>query len=159
MKKIALLMVLALSLYSCGTDDDGPNLNYDIAEIINTDLPAFFEIGESYDVEIIYELPNACHQFSNFSSNQYIDEETDSTFVIEIAVLTSYDANLTECNQQGALIGSRAIRDLRINNENYNNYQFKLLTGEDENGEAEFLIIDVPVGEPGPTTPGENTNT
>ena len=159
MKRIALLMFVALSLYSCGTDDDGQNLNFAIAKIIGTDLPANFEIGESYDVEINYELPNACHEFSNFSVNQYIDEETDSTFVIEIAALTSYDANLTECTQQGALIGSRAIRDLRINNENYNNYQFKLLTGEDENGEAVFLIIDVPVGEPGPTTPEDNTNT
>lgn len=158
MKRIALLMVLALSLYSCDTDDDGPNLNFAIAEITNTDLPEYFEIGENYDVEVAYKLPNACHQFSNFSVNQYIDEETDSTFVIEIAALTSYDANITECTEEGTLIDSRTIRDLRITSEDYNNYQFKLLTGEDENGNGEFLIIDVPVGEPEPETPQENTN-
>jgi hypothetical protein len=159
MKRIALLMVLALSLYSCETDDDGPNLNFAIAEITGTDLPEYFEIGESYDLEVAYELPNACHKFSNFSVNQYIAEETDSTFVIEIAALTSYDANITDCTEEGELTDSRTITDLRISSEDYNNYQFKLLTGEDEDGEAEFLIIDVPVGEPGPTTPQENTNT
>jgi hypothetical protein len=158
MKRIALLMVLALSLYSCSTDDDGPNVNFEIAEITDTDLPEYFEIGESYDLEVTYELPSACHEFSNFSINQYIDEETDSTFVIEIAALTSYDANITDCTEEGELSDSRTIRDLRITSEDYNNYQFKLLTGEDENGDGEFLIIDVPVGEPEPETPEENTN-
>lgn len=158
MKRIALLMVLTLSLYSCDTDDDGPNLNFTIAEITGTDLPEYFEIGESYDLEVTYELPNACHQFSNFSVNPYVDEETDSTFVIEIAALISYDANITDCTEEGELTDSRTIRDLRVSSEDYNNYQFKLITGEDEDGEAEFLIIDVPVGEPEPETPEEITN-
>lgn len=158
MKRIALLMILALSFYSCDTDDDGPNVNYEIAEITGTDLPGFFEIGESYDVEVTYKLPNACHDFLTFDVKQYIHEEEDSTFVIEIAVLTSYDANLTECTEEGNLSESRTIQDLDIRNDDYNNYQFKLLTGVDNNDEGEYLIIDVPVGEPEPETPEENTN-
>ncbi|TDN87366.1 hypothetical protein DET49_11256 [Salegentibacter sp. 24] len=158
MKRIALLMVVALSLYSCSTEDDGPNVNFAVAEITDTDLPEFFEIGESYDLEVTYQLPNACHDFYTFDVNQYKDEENDSTFVIEIAALTSYDANLTECPEDGEISDSRTIRNLRIMSEDYNTYQFKLLTGIDENEEGEFLIIDVPIGEPEPATPEENTN-
>lgn len=158
MKRIALLMILAVSIYSCDTDDDGPNVNYDFAEITEADLPEFFEIGESYDFEVTYELPNACNQFVTFDFDQYEDEENDSTFVIEVAALTSYDANLTECTEEGELSETRTIRDLNISSEDYNNYQFKFLTGVDENEDGEFLIIDVPVGEPEPETPEENTN-
>ncbi|MBZ9730446.1 hypothetical protein LB467_12190 [Salegentibacter sp. JZCK2] len=158
MKRIAILIVLALSLSSCSNDDDGPNVNYDFAKITNADLPGFFEVGESYDLEISYELPNACHSFITFDFDEYTDEENDSTYVIEIYAVTSYDANLTECTEEGSLNESKTIRDLRITSENYNNYQFKLLTGFDEDEEAEFLIVDVPVGEPEPETPEENTN-
>jgi len=158
MKRIALLLVLALSLYSCDMDDDGPNVNYDFAEITGSDLPGFFEVGESYDLEVNYELPNACHTFATIDSNEYPDEENDSTYVIEIAVITSYDANITECSEEGNLNESRTITDLRFTSEDYNNYQFKFLTGVNENDEGEYLIVDVPVGEPEPETPEENTN-
>ncbi|MBZ9630908.1 hypothetical protein LB465_08960 [Salegentibacter sp. LM13S] len=158
MKRIALLMILAVSIYSCDTNDDGPNVNYDFAKITDADLPGFFEIGESYDLEVSYELPNACHSFVTFDFDEYIDEENDSIYVIEIYAVTSYDANLTECTEEGDLNESKTIRDLRITSEDYNNYQFKLLTGFDENDEGEFLIVDVPVGEPEPETPQENTN-
>lgn len=158
MKRIALLMILALSLYSCSSDDDGPNVNYAFAEITEADLPDFFETGEVYELDITYELPNACHTFATFDFNEYADEENDSTYVIEIAAITSYDANLTECDEEGELSQTKSIREISISSENYNNYQFKFLTGVDENGEGEFLIIDVPVGEPEPTTPEENTN-
>jgi len=158
MKRIALLMVLALSLYSCDTDDDGPNVNYDFAEITGSDLPGFFEIGESYNLEVTYELPNACHKFVTFNIDENADEENDSTYVVEISALTSYNTNLTECTEEGELSETKTIRNLRITSENYNNYQFKFLTGVNEDNEGEYLIVDVPVGEPEPQTPEENTN-
>ncbi len=158
MKKIALLMVFAVSLYSCDIDDDGPNVNYDFAEITDADLPDFFEIGESYDFEVTYELPNACNDFVTFNFEDYIDEENDSTLVIEILALTSYDANITECTEEGELSETKTIRNFNIISEDYNNYQFKFLTGVNEDDEGEYLIVDVPVGEPEPETPEENTN-
>ncbi len=158
MKRIALLMILAFSLYSCSSDNDGPNVNYAFAEITETDLPEFFEIGETYELNLTYELPNACHTFATFDFNEYVDEENDSTYVIEIAALTFYDANLTECTEEGELSETKTIRDISISSEDYNNYQFKLLKGIDENEDGEFLIIDVPVGEPEPESPEENTN-
>lgn len=158
MKRIALLMILAVSLYSCSSDDDGPNVNYAFAEITEADLPDFFETGETYKLDVTYELPNACHTFATFDSNEYADEENDSTYVIEIYALTSYDANLTECTEEGELSETKSTGDLNISSEDYNNYQFKFLTGVDENEDGEFLIIDVPVGEPEPETPEENTN-
>jgi len=158
MKRIALLMILALSLYSCSSDDDGPHVNYAFAEITEADLPDFFETGEVYELDITYELPNACHTFATFDFNEYADEENDSTYVIEIAAITSYDVNLTECDEEGELSQTKSIPEISISSEDYNNYQFKFLTGVDENEDGEFLIIDVPVGEPEPETPEENTN-
>lgn len=161
MKRLILLFASALLLVSCDTDDDGPNVAYGVAEITGTDLPEYFETGESYNIDITYLLPDACHDFYTFDTrNQYKSEEKDSTYVIEIAALTTNDPNLTECTEEGNLSETKTVKGaLKINNKEYTNYHFKLLTGGDEDNNAQYLNVEVPVGKPEPETPEEeNTN-
>ncbi|WP_139277058.1 hypothetical protein [Salegentibacter echinorum] len=154
MKRLMLLFVSALVLVSCDTDD-GPNIGYAVAEITDADLPDYFETGETYAFDVSYQLPNACHDFYTFQTNQYKSEDKDSTLVIEIGALTTYDPNLTECTEEGELNDSKKISGLKINSKLYNNYHFKLLTGGDEDNNAQYLNIEVPVGKPEPETPEE----
>lgn len=154
MKRLMLLFVSALVLVSCDTDD-GPNVAYAVAEITDADLPDYFERGEDYSFDVSYQLPNACHDFYTFRHQEYKSEDKDSTLVIEIGALTSYDPNLTECTEEGDLNESKKISRLRINSKQYNNYHFKLLTGGDEDNNAQYLNIEVPVGKPEPETPEE----
>jgi hypothetical protein len=159
MKRLILLFASVLLLVSCDVDDDGPNVAYEFAEITETDLPDYFEMGETYSFDVSYQLPSACHDFYTFQTNQYSSEEKDSTLVIEIGALTNYDPNLTECTEEGSLSESKTIKGLKINNKQYNNYHFKLLTGGDEDNNAQYLNVEVPVGKPEPETPEEeNTN-
>lgn len=138
-------MFLAIGFYSCNNDDLGTRLNYSIAEITGAELPESFDSGEIYNIDVHYELANPCHNFVSFNFNEFEDPESESTYVIEVAAITSYDANLTECTQEGELSGTSTIQNISFNNMNYSTYRFKFLTGFGENEVGEFLIIDVPM--------------
>jgi len=159
MKRLILLFASALLLVSCDTDDDGPNVAYEFAEITETDLPDYFETGETYDIEVSYQLPSACHNYYTYQSGEERSEEKDSTLVVEIRALTTYDPNLTECTQEDSLSGNFTIENVKINSKEFNNYHFKFLTGGDEDNNAQYLNVEIPVGKPDPETPEEeNTN-
>ena len=160
MKRIALLMILALSLYSCETDDDGPTVAYDFSEITGSDLPEYFEIDEEYEINVDYVLPSACHTFAGLEGGQGANEENDSIFEYYIRAVSSYDPALTECTEESdSRTGSaKAFDNFKINSENYSIIRFNFLSGFDSTDEPEYLTVDVPVGEPEPETPEENTN-
>ena len=161
MKRIALLMVLSLSLYSCNTDD-GPSVAYEFAEITASDLPEYFELDEEYDINVDYVLPSACHTFAGFEGGQGENEENDSIFEYSIRAVSSYDPALTECTvENDSLAGSaKAFDKFEINSENYTTIRFNFLSGFDSDDEPEYLTVDVPVGEPEAeeTPEEENTN-
>lgn len=161
MKRIALFMVVALSLYSCDMDDDGPSVAYEVAEITASDLPDYFELDKEYEINVDYLLPSACHNFAGFNVNQGENEENDSIFEYYVNVVASYDPALADCtNEDDDDLAKTAtlVEDFEIKSENYNTYRFNFLSGFDNDDEPEYITIDVPVGEPEPETPEEDTN-
>jgi hypothetical protein len=160
MKRIALLMVLALSLYSCDMDDDGPNLAYEVAEITAYELPEYLESGQDYEIEVTYELANACHTFAGFEQGPDEDEDDEDVILYYIHALSSYDTNLTECNEEGELTETRIARnDFRISaTTEYTTVRFMLLRGISSTNERDYITVDVPIGELEDENTEENTN-
>ena len=159
MKKLILLFVSALVLVSCNTDD-GPSIAYDVALITDADLPEYFEKDETYEINADYTLNSACHKFVTFDGNQGKDEENDSIYVYNISAISSYDPALTECTEESENLSktSKLFEDFRVRSEDYTTYRFNFLSGFDSDDKPEYITIDVPVGEPEPETPEENTN-
>lgn len=141
MKKFAFLFLSLLMFTACETDDDGPTIAFAAAEITNNDLPEFFEPGETYDIKVTYELPTACHNFEGMQG--YKDE-----FDVYLQVVTSYDPELAECDQQGSLINDTTLDDFKALGEDGDVYTFHFYTGADSTGQAVYETMDVPVGAP-----------
>ncbi|MDT0685466.1 hypothetical protein [Autumnicola psychrophila] len=164
MKKFALLLISVLTFVSCDTDDDGPNVNYELAEITDHNLPEFIEPGEDYDIDITYELPDACHTFAGFDQGGAEDEDDEDIFVYYIHAITSYDPNLAECDEEGELTETKTAREnFNVSSDSqYTTIQFKLLTGVSSTNEREYITVDVPVGAPDDSeeedTGDENSN-
>lgn len=157
MKKTSLILFLALSisLISC-SEDDGPSINYQYAKITNHNLPAFIEYSDTYDLKATFELPDACHTFFGFNVVPLEDEDDEKTLIFEVLALTSYDPNVTECNEEGDLTQTKSIfqNDFNLskitsNEDRYNSIRFRFVNGiNSATNKYEFLTVDVPVGEP-----------
>lgn len=159
MKKISLILILALtvvSFVSC-SDDDGPSIAYQYAEVTGETLPDFFDLDEEYDITVTYELPDACNEFYTFNGGTHEDEDDETVLIYDIQVLTSYDPNVTECTEEGELTETKTLfEDFGIPSDfQYETIRFRFLTGANEDDEAEFLTVDVPVGEPEAEDPEE----
>lgn len=151
MKKLAFLLLITFSLVGCTLEDDGPNRLLEFAEITNADLPEYFERGESYDIVVTYLLPSACHAFNGFDARQGQGANSNEIF---IGVVTSYDANQTECNKEEDNLSREAtLRDVTITGEVGTVYIFKFWAGQDSSGETQYYIVEVPVEDP--DNPGE----
>lgn len=153
MKKLFAFVLLAVGLVSftsCDMDDDGPSIAYELAEITGADLPEYFEFDETYEINVDYLLPSACHTFEGFEGNQGENEEDETIFEYYIQTVTSYDPALADCDEEDDDLSktSELFDDFEIESEDYTVYRFNFLTGYDNDGEPEFLTIDVPVGAP-----------
>lgn len=151
MKKLILLFVSSLVLVSCDTDDDGPRTMLIAAEVIEVDLPEFFEAGKTYDIDVTYLLPDACHTNAGINplrgSNSNGEDEFRDIYITGVA---SYDANLTQCNEvaEEDELKRESTFKLAIASDEDEPYTFYLWKGLDEDGENIFTKEVVPVGDP-----------
>ena len=148
MKRLALILMFSFSLMACSLDDDGPGRLQESAEIISTTLPDYFETGKSYDIDVVYKLPSACHTFAGFHSSRGDGENSTDIYVITI---TSYQADLTQCSieaDEEDLIKQAALGRLTIDAEVGTSYTFFLWKGSDEDGQAIYTEVEIPVIDP-----------
>ena len=119
-------------------------------------MPTFIEYSESYDIKATFNLPDACHTFFGFNVVPLEDEDDEKTLIFEVLALTSYDPNVTECNEEGDLTQTKSIfqNDFNLskitsNEDRYNSIRFRFVNGiNSATNKYEFLTVDVPVGEP-----------
>ena len=148
MKKLALLLISVLTFVSCEPDDDGPNIAYEYAPITEYDFPEYFESGEEYDFEVTFELPSACHTYVQID---WRSGQGDDGRDVYVGALTSYDPNLAECDEEAEdLTRVKTIQNIKIPTtaDEGDVYTFFILTGADEDGEAEYTEVEIPVGAP-----------
>ncbi|MBT8282107.1 MAG: hypothetical protein KJO86_00090 [Muriicola sp.] len=133
-KSILFVCLLALSLQSCKLEDDGVNFNFVPLQIVSAELPESFDLNETYEIRVRYLRPSSCVFFEGFD----ITKESTTTRNV-VAIGTEF---LDEpCTQ--------AVEELEAS---FNficlyegTYLFRFWNGEDENGNQQYIEMEVPV--------------
>jgi hypothetical protein len=115
------------------------------AEITEHDLPAYFEEGETYKINISYLLPDACHTGLGLQVGRGGDMG-DAYRDIYVAGFASYRSDLVECDEEDEDLEKESHFSIRINDDEP--YTFYLWTGVDEDDENIYTEVVVPVGIP-----------
>jgi hypothetical protein len=137
MKKLFALSLMLIFMSSCSLNDDNEaNYNFEILPVASVDIPSEFTLGETYPITVTYLKPTSCHVFKEFYYSKKLNERT----VAPITLVYQNDncqtlENTTEEATFNFIVTSNG------------SYVFKFWQGEDEAGEDQYLIIEVPVVE------------
>lgn len=132
---IFLFACMAMMLGSCSIEDDEPNFHFTALRITSADLPESFELNQTYQIDVIFNLPDGCTAYEG------LDVTREDTTVRNVVAIGSVRTDTDVCTQAivegGAFFNFTVIYD--------EPYTFKFFQGENSDGEAEFLEVVVPV--------------
>ena len=132
MKKIVVCLLFVLAM-SCSTDDGMDPVSFVILPVENAIVPTEFERNETYDIYVEYLRPTSCHGFNDI---YYMSELNERTIAV---VATKFEGN--NCTRIDALTEA----SFRFKATTEDSYIFKFWQGEDDNGEDQYMIVEVPV--------------
>ena len=136
MKKtfLFILCCITILLNSCSLEDDSVNIQFVPLQIISADFPDSFTLNETYNINVTYIIPNNCVAFEGFDIS-FID--TTSRNIVAIGSERVGEV----CN----LIAVEAQDSFEFTCLYEGTYYFRLWTEELENGEQQYVEIEVPV--------------
>ncbi|MCX2718606.1 hypothetical protein [Lentiprolixibacter aurantiacus] len=129
---IGLFLLLGLS--ACDLEDDGIKYHFVPLQITSVDVPDSFTLNETYEISATFIRPSNCVFFEGFDVRQL------DTTVRNVVVIGSEIDN-RECTQVVEEV-TETFNFLVIYDQTY---VFRFWTGEDENGESQYLEVTVPV--------------
>ncbi|MBR9757939.1 MAG: hypothetical protein GYB39_07630 [Algicola sp.] len=130
-------IVFSVLLWSCSVDDDHVTYTgyHEILPIASVTMPEEFQLGQSHEITLNYINPTTCHVFNDiyYVKNDYVRTVAIISFV--------YQDNAIECTPQ------EVEKDVTFNFKPIASglYTFKFWQGENDAGEDDYLIIEVPV--------------
>ncbi|WP_149273877.1 hypothetical protein [Pareuzebyella sediminis] len=129
--------VLTLFFGSCSLDDDRVNFQYVPLEILSASVPDTFEFGQVYEINVNLLRPNECTLSEGFDVHRSANDSMNIRTVSAIGILLDED-DCPEINQE--------VEDSFQFEVVYSKpYLFRFYTGDDSEGNPEFLEIEVPV--------------
>lgn len=136
MKKtfLFILCCITILLNSCSLEDDSVNFQFVPLQIISADFPESFTLNETYNINVTYIIPNNCVAFEGFDIS-FID--TTSRNIVAIGSERVGEV----CN----LIAVEAQDSFEFTCLYEGTYYFRLWSEELENGEQQYVEIEVPV--------------
>ncbi|MFY0712066.1 hypothetical protein J1D01_00180 [Seonamhaeicola sp. NFXS20] len=136
MKRVIALCLTLLFFASCSVDDDGANYSFEILPVESVDMPTEFVLGETYPITISYFRPSTCYAFRDFYYLKELNERTVApiNYVFEDDNCETLTDELVEVTLNFIVTSNGS-------------YIFKFWQGDDDNGESQFLTIEVPVVE------------
>jgi len=145
MKKLLLLLFIALALNSCDTgdsDSDAP-VHYELLPIEYCEMPYRFTAGTSYEFEMLYKMPTSCYTYAGV----YFEGE-GSTKTIAIQTRVSEKNNCQPVTYNTVNGPGPDLESAKFNftaGASGTVYTFKMWTGKDENGQDTYYDYVVPV--------------
>lgn len=133
MRKLVVFL-LTLFVFSCSVDDNNDVTHFELLPVEDALVPNEFERGETYEITVYYIRPSSCHAYNDI---YYIRESNERT----VAVMTTVYQNTNGCET----ISDELDATFEFRAGNLDSYIFKFWQGEDDNGEDQYLIIEVPV--------------
>lgn len=137
-----LLFAIVLLFGACSFDDDGVNFHYVPLEIVNADLPESFDFGRTYTISVDIFRPDDCTLTDTFDVRRFATDSTNVRTVTAIGILLDKD----DCTPVDQEIQDSFEFDVRYTNP----YIFRFYSGKDENGDSQFIEMEVPVNDPQP---------
>ena len=134
MKRFIVLCLSLVLFSSCNIDDDGTTYSFDVLPVESVDIPNEFTLGETYPITVSYLRPSTCHAFKEF---YYLKENNERT----VAPIT-YVFDRNDCETLENELVEATFNFIVTSN---GSYIFKFWQGEDNEGEAQYLTIEVPV--------------
>lgn len=129
-----LLCFVVFGLSSCKLEDDRVNFRFVPLQILSADVPEAFELNETYEIRVRYLRPSACVFFEGFD----ITKEGVTTRNVVAIGTDFYDEVCTQAvEEQEASFNFICLYE--------DTYLFRFWTGEDENGNQQYLEVEVPV--------------
>lgn len=133
-----LVAVLVLGLNSCSIEDDGPNFHFTALEIVSAELPESFDLNSTYVITVDYLKPNSCTFYEGF---EVAIEELTVRNVVAVGTVRTDIAACTE-----AIVEETATFNFKVI---YTDpYTFKFYTGDNVEGQPEYMEVIVPVNNP-----------
>lgn len=139
MKKAIMLIMLfgTVLLFNACDLDDGQNFRFTNLPIVDANVPEFFELNQTYSIEVTYIRPDACTFFEGF--DVIPTAETDRDVVVIGSVLTDETACAQVVQEVTATFDFRVLFT--------GEYHFRFYSGQDTDNSAEYLEFIVPVVE------------
>lgn len=137
-KKAVLITLVIFSFLSCSIDDDNPTFHFEFVPIETVEMPESFEFGNIYDIEYSYYKQTECHLF-----NDLYFEPSGNTRTVAVINRVNHEGSNVICEELIDQLETRTFQFQVINNTG--SYVFRFWQGVDENGEDEYLIVEVPV--------------
>jgi hypothetical protein len=119
---------------SCSLEDSPVNFHFVSLKIVDVELPESFEVYETYQVKVTYVRPHACTFFEGFDITK-----PDTTVRDVVAVGSELEDD--SCAQ----VAEQIVEYFNFTCYYHDTYTFRFWTGEDEDGNAQFLEYEVPV--------------
>jgi len=133
MKKIILLTIVILSIFSCSKGNDSLPLKVNSAPIVSLKVPESFEFGKTYNLTVTYQLPSSCYFFYDLNY-EYNGTERNLTVLI-------YEDKEAICPQ----VIVEAQQDFLVKVSQHDDYTFNIWKGKDSAGNDIIESIVVPV--------------
>lgn len=128
-------VTLSLLLGSCSLDNDDANFEFSYLKILDVEIPETFDFNAIYKIKVTYLRPDECDYFHAFDVIK-VDETTR-----EVVIIGSTLTDQVECPTVNQEIETSFDFQVLYTG----TYLFKFWTGEDTNGNQQFLEIEVPV--------------
>lgn len=140
MKRLYYLLssaAIAVGFASCSLDDDGANFHYAPLEIVNAQVPDTFEYGQIYNINVDLLRPDDCTLADRFDVRQSTTDSTNVRTVSHIGIVLDKDS----CEELAEEITDSFQFEVIYTKP----YIFKFYTGDNANGDPEFIEFEVPV--------------
>ena len=129
-----LFVSVFLVISSCSLDD-GPNFYFVPLQIVGAELPDSFDLGETYQIRVQYNQPDACTAFAGFD---VIDQDTTVRNVVVLGTRRTDQDVCAEMVEEKSATFNFIVRYSQP-------YTFRFWQGESANGEQTYLEVEVPV--------------
>lgn len=140
MKRLFYLVssvAIVLGFESCSLDDDGANFHYTPLQIVNAQVPDTFEFGRVYTINVDLLRPDNCTLADRFDVRRSATDSTNIRTVSHIGIVLEKE----ECAEVAEEISDSFQFEVIYTEP----YIFKFYSGNNENGDAEFIEVQVPV--------------
>ncbi|MEX0273949.1 MAG: hypothetical protein AB3N16_06195 [Flavobacteriaceae bacterium] len=137
MKKSFPFLFLIFSIFSfqsCSLDDDGVNFHYEALKITAAEVPDEFELYGVYDIKVTMVRPDDCTLIEGF-------DVTKSAVTTRNVVAIGTVLEKEECVENAQEVTQSFKFEVLYTND----YLFRFYTGDDADGDAQFIEVEVPV--------------